>query len=148
MGWLSKVLGIDARHAREDAETLAKKAADEARAKADAQAAATAEQNKQYNQSMLDIQRQSLEVSKSAAQSEEKRINDARQAAMAADEAEALRTGNANILAANNRVDLRADTVANVVAGGSAEAVATEAAKKKRQLATANPISGLLGINI
>ena len=67
MGWFSKVLGIDSRkHKEQDARNAAAKA-QAAQDAAAAQAAQTAAQSKQYNDSMLEVQRQSLQASKDAA---------------------------------------------------------------------------------
>lgn len=152
MGWLSKVFGIDARrNAERAAQLAADKAAADAKAaqeKAAAQAERTAAQTKQYNDSMLEIQKQSLSTQQNAAAAEQQRINDARDAAIARDAADAQKQANADVLNANNRVDLRADTTANVVAGGMADVIDTAVQSVKKKSATATTLAQQLGINI
>lgn len=146
MGWLSKVFGIDSRRARDKAMLEAQQKAADAQKQAADQAKITAENTAKYNAEMVTIQNTSLKNAQDNARSEQARIDEARQRAAKMDEEDAARQLAADTLAANNRVDLRADTVANVIAGGTAEVVATETTKKKRGITAANPVSTQLGI--
>jgi len=109
MGWLSKILGIDA---RKEAERTAK--AEAAKAEAARQEAAR-------------VQKETLEA------------QTAYQNSMRNMQVEAQR------LQVSNKTDLNTD-VANVVAGGTADAAATDL--KKKRAAVGGGIAASLGINV